>query len=74
MRDHLNLAITSVGDRDIIAQVASASLNLDAIVQELLESRKIEDFVRDGLLAVDDVLGRVSAADRESRPISVPLR
>jgi len=56
--DDLDLAIADLADGDVIAQVARAALDLDAIVQELLEGGEVEDFVGDGLRAVDCVLVR----------------
>ena len=56
MGNNLNLSITLLRDLDDIAEVASAALNLDAVVQELLESLDVEDLVIDGLRAVDDEL------------------
>jgi hypothetical protein len=56
--DDLDLSITNGLDVDIVAQVAGAALDLDAIVQELLEGAEVEDLVRDGLAAVDGVLER----------------
>ena len=45
MRDELNLAIASLGDGDIVAEVASAAFDLDAIVQELLEGGQVKDLI-----------------------------
>ena len=56
MCDNLDLAITSLGDGDLVAQVASPALDLDLVVQELLECIQIEDLVGNGLRAVDGVL------------------
>lgn len=56
MRNHLDLALASLADLDGVAKVASAALDLDAVVEELLEGGGIEDLVVDGLGAVDDVL------------------
>lgn len=52
----LDLAVTLLGDLDVLAEVTGAALNLDAVVKELLESLEIEDLVVDGLRAVDDEL------------------
>jgi hypothetical protein len=52
----LDLSITLLGDLDDIAEVTSAALDLDAVVQELLESLDVENLVVDGLRAVDDEL------------------
>lgn len=52
----LDLAVTLLGDLDLVAEVADAALNLDLLVQELLESRDIEDLVGSRLGGVDDEL------------------
>lgn len=59
MGDDLNLAVTLLGDLDGIAEVANAAVNLDLLVQELLESRDIEDLVAGRLRGVDDELWKV---------------
>lgn len=56
VRNDLDLAVALLGDLDDIAEVAGAALNLDAVVEELLESLDVEDLVVDGLRAVDDEL------------------
>lgn len=56
--DDLDLAIGLLGDLDVVAEVASAALDLDAVVQELLEGLDVEDLVVDGLRAVDHELLR----------------
>lgn len=56
MADNLDLAISSLRDGDLVAQVTSSALNLDLLVQELLESGQIEDLVAYWLRAVDGVL------------------
>jgi len=56
--NNLDLAITNRGDLDLVAEVASAALDLDALVQELLEGGEIEDLVANRLAAVDGVLTR----------------
>ena len=56
VRNDLDLALALLGDLDDIAEVTGAALNLDAVVQELLESLDVEDLVVDGLRAVDDEL------------------
>jgi len=56
VRDNLDLAVTSLGDVDLVAEVTGSALDLDLVVKELLESRKVEDLVRDWLGAVDGVL------------------
>lgn len=60
MADNLDLAISSLGDRDLITQVASSALDLNLIVEELLESAQIKDLIADWLRAVDGVLYLVS--------------
>ena len=52
----LDLSIGLLGDGDGIAEVSSAAINLDAVMQELLEGLNVEDFVVHGLRAVDDEL------------------
>lgn len=54
--DNLNLAIANLGDDDLVAEVSDAALNLDAVVEELLESRDIEDLVVGRLRSVDNEL------------------
>ena len=61
MCDHLDLAISDLGDADVVAEVSGAALDLDAIVKELLKGRQVEDLVADRLAAVDGVLGKKSA-------------
>lgn len=56
MRNDLDLSIALLADGDSVTQVTSAALDLDPVVQELLESLDVEDFVVDGLRAVDDEL------------------
>jgi len=56
VRNDLDLAIALLADLDGITKVTGAALNLDAVVQELLESLDVEDLVVDGLRAVDDEL------------------
>jgi len=52
----LDLSIGLLGDGDGIAEVSSAAINLDAVMQELLEGLNVEDFVVHGLRAIDDEL------------------
>ena len=54
--NNLDLAVTSLGDDDLVTKVADTALDLDAVVEELLESREVEDLVTNGLGSVDDVL------------------
>ena len=56
VRNDLDLAIALLADLDGITKVTGAALDLDAVVQELLESLDVEDLVVDGLRAVDDEL------------------
>lgn len=58
MSNDLDLALTSLGDDDVVTQVADTALDLDAVVEELLEGGDIEDLVRGGLRSIDDVLCR----------------
>lgn len=57
----LNLAVTLLGDLDLVAKVADATLDLDLLVQELLEGRDIEDLVGGRLGGVDDELEKEKA-------------
>lgn len=56
MSNNLNLAIARLGDLNIVAEVSDAALDLDAVVQELLESGDVEDLVAGRLGGVDDEL------------------
>lgn len=56
VRHNLDLAIAGLRDGDLVAEVTSPALDLDLIMEELLESREVEDFVGDWLRAVDGVL------------------
>jgi len=58
VRDNFDLAIASLGDGDLIAEVTGSALDLDLVVEEFLESGEIENLIRDGLGAVDGVLLR----------------
>lgn len=60
MRNNLDLAIAGLGDVDLVAQVADAALDLDAVVQELLEGRDVEDLVAGRLGGVDGELYRLA--------------
>jgi hypothetical protein len=55
--NNLNLSIARLGDLNVVAEVSDAALDLDAVVQELLESGDVEDLVAGRLGGVDDVLG-----------------
>lgn len=57
VRHHLDLAIANLGDIDGVAEVSHTPLNLDLVMQELFESREIENLVVDRLGTVDGVLG-----------------
>ena len=56
MSNDLDIALTLLGDLDVVAKVASPAVDLDAVVKELLEGGDIEDLVVRGLRAVDDEL------------------
>ena len=56
MSDNLDLAITRLGDVDLVTEVTDTALDLDAVVEELLEGRDVEDLVAGGLRSVDDEL------------------
>jgi hypothetical protein len=58
MSHNLNLSITLLANHNSIAEVTSATINLDAVMQELLEGGDVEDLVVDGLRSVDDELLR----------------
>jgi hypothetical protein len=70
VRNDLDLALALLGDLNDVAEVTGAALDLDAVVQELLESLEIEDLVVDGLRAVDDELSQTLALI----PIQAQLR
>lgn len=53
-----DLGVITTDDGDLVGQTTSAALDLDAIVEELLESRGIENLVTGGAGAVDDELVR----------------
>lgn len=56
MGNNLNLAIANLGDDNLVTEVTDTALDLDAVVEELLESGDIEDLVASGLRSVDDEL------------------
>ena len=56
MSDNLDLAITRLGDVDLVTEVTDTALDLDAVVQELLEGGDVEDLVARGLRSVDGEL------------------
>ena len=56
MSHHLDLPLTLVRDHHLITQIADSSIDLDAVLEELLEGADIEDLVACGLGGVDDEL------------------
>jgi hypothetical protein len=56
MRHHLDLPVPDLLDIDLVAEITGASLNLDAVVEEFLEGRQVENLVAYRLRAVDCVL------------------
>jgi hypothetical protein len=52
----LDLAIAEVGDGDGLAEVTGAAVDLDALLEEGCEGRRVEDTVLGGLRSVDDEL------------------
>jgi hypothetical protein len=54
--NNLDLAIAGLGDHDVLTEVTNTALDLDAVVEELLEGRDIEDLVASGLRSVDNEL------------------
>lgn len=54
----LDLAVAGLADDDVVAQVVGAALDLDAVLEELLESGHVEDLVVGGLRSVDDELAQ----------------
>jgi len=54
----LDLATRLLLDDDGVTQVVGATLDLDALLEELLEGGDVEDLVVGGLRSVDDELGR----------------
>jgi hypothetical protein len=51
-----DLAVALLLNHNVVAQVVGAALNLDAVLEELLESGDIEDLVIGRLGGVDDEL------------------
>ena len=56
MRDNLNLSIASLGDQDLVPEVADTALDLDAVVEEFFKDRDVKDLVACRLRSVDDEL------------------
>lgn len=56
MGDNLDLAVVEVGDGDGVAEVSSATVDLDAGLQEGSEGGRVEDLVVGGLRSVDGEL------------------
>jgi len=56
VRNDFNLALSLLRDLYSIAKVSDAAINLYLVLEELLESRDIEDLVAGGLRSVDDKL------------------
>ena len=54
--NNLDLAIAGLRDLDGLAEVAGAALDLNLLVEELLESRDVEDLIACWLRSVDDEL------------------
>jgi hypothetical protein len=52
----LDLAIANLLDDNVVAKVVGATIDLDTVLEELLESGDVEDLVASGLRSVDDVL------------------
>jgi hypothetical protein len=52
----LDLALTRLGDHDVVTEVADTALDLDAVVEELLEGGDIENLVGGRLGSVDNEL------------------
>lgn len=74
MRHDFDLVAADLGDGNGVAQVAGAAIDLDALREELLEGGDIEDFVRNGLGAVDGVLlhAELATGRRERKRRAVP--
>lgn len=56
MRNNLDLSIALLADRNRVAQISNAIINLDLIMEKFLECRDVKDFVRGWLGGVDDEL------------------
>lgn len=63
MRHDADLSIALLAYLYGVAEVASAAVDLDAVVEELFERGDVEYLVVGGLRGVDDELRRVSERD-----------
>lgn len=70
MSNNLDLAVTGLGDDDLVTEVADTALDLDAVVEELFEGRDVEDLVARGLRSVDDVLFFISIFNCDSMVVN----
>jgi len=68
--NNLDLAVTGLGDDDLVTEVADTALDLDAVVEELFEGRDVEDLVARGLRSVDDVLFFISIFNCDSMVVN----
>jgi hypothetical protein len=75
VRGDLDLAVASLLDDNVVAEVVGAALNLDALLEELFEGGDVEDLVVGGLRSVDDVLFSACQCRRPPTNVSTcPLR
>ena len=56
MRNNLDPAIAKIGDVDVVAEVAGAAVDFDALLEERREGGWIEDAILRWLGCVDDEL------------------
>lgn len=56
MGNDLDLALTLLSNNNIVTEVVSSALDLDAVLEELLEGGDVEDLVAGRLRSIDDVL------------------
>lgn len=56
MSNDFDLPIADLGDLDGVTQVPDTAFDLDAVVEELFESGKVEDLIADRLGGVDHEL------------------
>lgn len=56
MRDDFDAAVVQVADGDVVAEVAGAAVDFDALLQEGGEGGGVEDAVLRRLAGVDDEL------------------